>query len=157
MLLPIPDVLTADQLSRARQLLDQADAVQGQHADSGRSSRCQAVGRDDCFRRSGRTHCLSRRLFRQKYFRHCSTATREDNLSAHTWSNAIRQVTGTGHRIRTDLSATLFFSIQMNMTVATWWSRHVRIAQRETSRGTDDPLSVDQSASRCARHSRCSR
>ncbi len=122
MLLPIPDVLSADQLNRARQLLDQADWIDGRVTAGHQSTRSKdnmqipedhpaakqlgemilsALGQNALFISSA----LPAKVFPPLFNRYQGG----QSFGTHV-DNAIRQVTGTGHRIRTDLSATLFFS-----------------------------------------------
>ncbi len=122
MLLPIPDVLTADQVLRARQLLDQADWVDGRVTAGHQSSRAkdnmqlpegspaarelgamilQALEQNALFISAA----LPARVFPPLFNRYSGG----QSFGTHV-DNAIRQITGTPHRIRTDLSATLFFT-----------------------------------------------
>lgn len=122
MLLQIPDVLTADQIVRARQILDQAEWVDGR-VTAGRQS---ARSKDNMQLPEGSTAArelgglvltaleqnalfisaaLPARVFPPPFNRYQGG----QSFGTHV-DNAIRQVTGTPHRIRTDLSATLFFS-----------------------------------------------
>jgi PKHD-type hydroxylase len=82
MLLHIPDVLTAEQVAEARRLLDQAEWVHGRV-----------------------TAALPHRVFPPLFNRYQGG----QSFGTHV-DNAIRQVSGTNHRIRTDLSATLFLA-----------------------------------------------
>ena|SRR5437868_4786480 len=122
MLLPIPDVLTADQVLRARQLLDQADWVDGRVTAGHQSARAkdnmqlpegspaarelgamvlQALEQNALFISAA----LPARVFPPLFNRY----TGGQSFGTHV-DNAIRQIPGTPHRIRTDLSATLFFT-----------------------------------------------
>jgi len=122
MLLPIPDVLTAEQLTRARQILDQAAWIDGKVTAGHQSARAKdnmqlpedlpaarqlgemilaALGQNPLFI----TAALPLRVFPPLFNRYQGG----QSFGTHV-DNAIRQVTGTPHRIRTDLSATLFFS-----------------------------------------------
>jgi PKHD-type hydroxylase len=122
MLLPIPDVLTADQVLRARQLLDQADWVDGRVTAGHQSSRVKdnmqlpegspearelgamivsALEHNATFISAA----LPARVFPPLFNRYRGGQA----FGTHV-DNAIRQVTGTPHRIRTDLSATLFLA-----------------------------------------------
>jgi PKHD-type hydroxylase len=122
MLLPIPDVLSADQLLRARQMLDQAEWVDGRVTAGHQSARTKdnmqlpedspvarqlgelvlsALGQNALFVSAA----LPLRVFPPLFNRYSGG----QSFGTHV-DNAIRQVTGTGHRIRTDLSATLFFA-----------------------------------------------
>jgi PKHD-type hydroxylase len=122
MLLPIPDVLTADQVLRARQLLDQADWVDGRVTAGHQSARAkenmQLPEASPVARELGGmilsaleqnalfiSAALPARVFPPLFNRYQGGHA----FGTHV-DNAIRQVTGTPHRIRTDLSATLFFT-----------------------------------------------
>ena len=122
MLLPIPDVLTADQVLRARHLLDQADWVDGRGTAGHQSARTkdnmQLPESSPAAREIGGmilsaleqnalfiSAALPARVFPPLFNRYQGG----QSFGTHV-DNAIRQVTGTGHRIRTDLSATLFFT-----------------------------------------------
>lgn len=122
MLLRIPDVLTADQVARCRAILDAAEWVDGgvtAGPQSGRVKRnmqlpegspahrqlgeavLEALGRCPHFI-SG---ALPQRVFPPLFNRYEGG----QEFGAHV-DNAIRQLPGGGPRIRTDLSATLFFT-----------------------------------------------
>jgi PKHD-type hydroxylase len=121
-LLPIPDVLRAEQLAHARKILDEADWVDGRVTAGHQSARAkdnmqlpedhpaarqlgemilEALGQNALFISAA----LPSRVFPPLFNRYQGG----HSFGTHV-DNAIRQVTGTGHRIRTDLSATLFFS-----------------------------------------------
>jgi PKHD-type hydroxylase len=122
MVISIPDVLTANQVAEARQLLDQAEWVDGKVTAGHQSAKAKnnvqipensptaqklgemilaALGRNSLFLSAALPARVFPPLF-NKYSGGQSFGTHVDN--------AIRQVPGTGHRIRTDLSATLFFA-----------------------------------------------
>lgn len=122
MLLAIPDVLTAEQVTRARQLLNQADWVDGRVTAGHQSARTKdnvqlpedspaarqlgemvltALGQNALFIAAA----LPLRVFPPLFNRYSGG----QSFGTHV-DNAIRQISGTGHRIRTDLSATLFFA-----------------------------------------------
>jgi PKHD-type hydroxylase len=122
MLLPIPDVLTAEQVLRARRLLDQANWVDGR-VTAGHQS---ALAKDNMQLPEGSPEArelgamvlsaleknplfisaaLPARVFPPLFNRYQGG----QSFGTHV-DNAIRQVTGTPHRIRTDLSATLFLT-----------------------------------------------
>src|SRR5580698_8368277 len=122
MLLPIPDVLTAEQVLRARQILDQAEWVDGRVTAGHQSSRtkenmqlpegspaaCElgamilsALEQNALFVSAA----LPAKVFPPLFNRYQGGQA----FGTHV-DNAIRQVTGTPHRIRTDLSATLFLA-----------------------------------------------
>jgi PKHD-type hydroxylase len=122
MLLSIPDVLTSEQVAQARQVLDRADWVDGRVTAGYQSSRAKdnmqipedhpaarqlgemilnALGQNPLFISAA----LPRQVFPPLFNRYSGG----QSFGVHV-DNAIRQVTGTAHRIRTDLSATLFFA-----------------------------------------------
>ena len=122
MLLQIPEVLTAEQVAQARQILDQADWVDGRVTaghQSARTKNNQQLPEDGpAARELGQmvlaalqrnplfiTAALPLQVFPPLFNRYQGG----HSFGTHV-DNAIRQVSGTGHRIRTDLSATLFFS-----------------------------------------------
>ncbi|MGD9904709.1 MAG: Fe2+-dependent dioxygenase [Vicinamibacterales bacterium] len=122
MLVQIPDVFTAEQVAQARRLLDAADWVDGKVTAGHQSARAK----DNSQLPEG--HPVARQLgdaIVQALQRHplfISAALPLHVLPplfnryaggqsfGHHVDNAIRQVPGTPHRIRTDLSCTLFFS-----------------------------------------------
>ena len=122
MLLTIPDVLNAEQVKQARRLLDQADWVDGKVTAGHQSAKAKdnvqipeghpvatqlgemilaALGRHPVFLSAA----LPLRVFPPLFNRYSGG----QSFGTHV-DNAIRQISGTGHRIRTDLSATLFFA-----------------------------------------------
>lgn len=122
MLLAIPEVLTRQQLSQGRQLLESADWVDGRITAGHQSARTKdnlqipedhpaarqlgemilgALGQNALFISAA----LPARVFPPLFNRY----TGGQSFGTHV-DNAIRQVPGTPHRIRTDLSATLFFT-----------------------------------------------
>ena len=122
MLLPLPDVLTAEQVMRARQLLNEAEWVDGRVTAGHQSARTKdnaqlpedspvgrqlgemiltALGQNPLFISAA----LPLRVFPPLFNRYSGGQA----FGTHV-DNAIRQVAGTGHRIRTDLSATLFLA-----------------------------------------------
>src|ERR1700734_538885 len=122
MLLPIPDVLTAEQVLRARQILDQTDWVDGRVTAGHQSSRtkdnmqlpegspaaCElgamilsALEKNALFISAA----LPAKVFPPLFNRYQGG----QSFGTHV-DNAIRQGTGTPHRLRTDLSATLFLA-----------------------------------------------
>lgn len=122
MLLTIPDVLTSEQVAEARQLLDRADWVDGRVTAGHQSARAkdnlQLPEDHPAARQIGETiltalghnalfisAALPLRVFPPLFNRY----QEGQSFGTHV-DNAIRQVTGTSHRIRTDLSATLFFA-----------------------------------------------
>ena len=122
MLLSIPDILTAGQVAQARQLLDKAEWIDGRVTAGYQSAKAKdnmqipeghptgrqlgeiilaALGKSPLFTSAA----LPRHVFPPLFNRY----TGGQSFGTHV-DNAIRQVTGTAHRIRTDLSATLFFT-----------------------------------------------
>lgn len=122
MLLRIPDVLTAPQVAQARELLRTAEWVDGRVTAGYQSAKAKdnsqipethpvarqvgetiqvALGRNALFAAAA----LPRHVFPPLF--NCYQGGQ--SFGTHV-DNAIRQVPGTAHRIRTDLSATLFFS-----------------------------------------------
>jgi len=122
MLLQVPDVLTAEQVLHARKLLNEAEWVDGRVTAGHQSARNKdnmqlpegsAVARELGAMVLGALEqnalfisaALPARVFPPLFNRYQGG----ESFGTHV-DNAIRQVTGTAHRIRTDLSATLFFS-----------------------------------------------
>ena len=122
MLLRIPDVLSPEQVLQARQLLDQADWVDGRVTAGHQSSKAKAnmqlpenspasrqlgdmilaaLGQNPLFLSAA----LPLRVFPPLFNRYSGG----QSFGTHV-DNAIRQISGTPHRIRTDLSATLFLA-----------------------------------------------
>ena len=120
MLLPIPEVLTAAQIAEARQILDQAEWADGRVTAGHQSARAkdnmQLPEDSPAARRLG--YMILRALEQNALFISAALPLRVfpplfnryqggQKFGTHV-DNAIRQVTGTPYRIRTDLSATLF-------------------------------------------------
>ena len=122
MLLAIPDVLTAEQVLRARQILENAEWVDGRvtagHQSVRAKNNMQLPEGSPAAREVGAvvlaaleqnplfiSAALPARVFPPLFNRY-----QGGQLFGTHVDNAIRQVTGTTHRIRTDLSATLFFT-----------------------------------------------
>jgi len=122
MLITIPNVLDAEQVAQARKLLDGAEWVDGRVTAGHQSAKAkdnqqipeghavarqvggmilQALGKNLLFLAAALPHHVFPPLF-NRYSGGQSFGTHVDN--------AIRQIPGTPHRIRTDLSATLFFA-----------------------------------------------
>jgi len=123
MLLTIPDVLTAEQVSHARQLLEkEAEWADGRSTTGHQSAKAknnlqipeshpvarelgdiilQALGKSPVFVAAA----LPLRVYPPMF--NCYRGGQ--SFGTHV-DNAIRQIPATPHRIRTDLSATLFFS-----------------------------------------------
>ncbi len=122
MLLPIPSLLSMEQVAYARQILEGADWVDGKVTAGHQSARAKdnmqipenhpaarevgemilsALGQNALFISAA----LPAQVFPPLFNRYSGGQA----FGTHV-DNAIRQVSGTGHRIRTDLSATLFFT-----------------------------------------------
>lgn len=122
MLLHIPDVLTKDEVAQCRQRLDAAQWTDGKVTAGYQSAKAKdnlqldeadpaaqemgalilnALERNATFLAAALPHKVFPPLF-NRYAGGQSFGTHVDN--------AIRQVKGTPHRVRTDLSATLFFA-----------------------------------------------
>ncbi len=122
MLLQIPDVLSAAEVAEARKLLDQAGWVDGKVTAGHQSVRAkdnmQLPENDPVARQVGDQILAA--LQRSPMFMGAALPAKVfpplfnryqggQSFGTHV-DNAIRQVTGTAHRVRTDLSATLFFA-----------------------------------------------
>lgn len=122
MLIRIPEVLTPDETAQCRQILDQAEWLDGRVTAGHQSVKAKdntqlpedhpgarqmgelilaALQRSSMFMAAA----LPLKVFPPLFNRYSGG----QSFGAHV-DNAIRQVTGTPHRVRTDLSATLFFS-----------------------------------------------
>jgi PKHD-type hydroxylase len=122
MLLQIPNLLTPEQLSRTLPVLEQAEWVDGRVTAGPQSAKAKdnvqipeghpaarqigemiltALGQNPLFLSAA----LPLRVFPPLFNRYSGG----QSFATHV-DNAIRPVTGTPHRIRTDLSATLFFT-----------------------------------------------
>jgi PKHD-type hydroxylase len=122
MLLAIPDVLSAAQVAQARSILDAAEWIDGKVTAGHQSARAKdnqqlpegsaaagqlgemilnALGQNALFISAA----LPKHVFPPLFNRYQGG----QSFGTHV-DNAIRQVPGTSHRIRTDLSATLFFA-----------------------------------------------
>ena len=122
MLISIPDVLTPQQVAHARELLYQADWVDGRVTAGHQSSKTKdnmqipeghpvarqlgemvltALGSNPLFLSAA----LPKHVFPPLFNRYSGG----QSFGTHV-DNAIRQVPGSGARIRTDISATLFFA-----------------------------------------------
>lgn len=120
MLLPIPEVLTPAQVAEARQTLERAEWIDGRATAGHQSARAkdnmqlpedspaarqigemvlEALGQNALFISAA----LPARVFPPLFNRYQGG----QSFGTHV-DNAVRQITGTPHRIRTDLSATLF-------------------------------------------------
>jgi PKHD-type hydroxylase len=122
MLVPIPDVLSAEQVSHCRRLLDQAEWVDGRITaghQSGRAKHNRQLREDHPIARQlgdlilgaldvnplFAAAALPLKVFPPLFNRYEGG----ESFGTHV-DNAIRQVPGTPHRVRTDLSATLFLA-----------------------------------------------
>jgi len=122
MLLTIPDVLSAAELSHARKILDEAEWVDGKVTAGYQSAKTKdnmqipeghpaaaqlgkmivtALGNNPLFVSAA----LPLQIFPPLFNRYSGG----QSFGTHV-DNSIRQVSGTPHRIRTDISATLFFA-----------------------------------------------
>jgi PKHD-type hydroxylase len=122
MLIVIPDVLTPERVAEARQILDKAEWVDGRVTAGHQSAKAkdnmqipenhpaaqqvggmilEALGSNPLFVAAA----LPLRVFPPLFNRYSGG----QSFGTHV-DNSIRQVTGTPHRIRTDISATLFFA-----------------------------------------------
>jgi PKHD-type hydroxylase len=122
MLLQIENLLTPEEVAHARQLLDEAEWIDGRVTAGHQSARAkdnlQLPEDSPAAREVGRlvlaglqrnplfiSAALPLQVFPPLFNRYDGG----QSFGTHV-DNAIRQVAGTGHRIRTDLSATLFLS-----------------------------------------------
>jgi PKHD-type hydroxylase len=122
MLLAVPDVLSAAQVAEARRTLDEADWVDGRVTAGHQSARAkenqQLAEGSEAARRLGEmivvalqrhplfvSAALPLRVFPPLFNRYAGG----QSFGTHV-DNAVRQVPNTPHRLRTDLSATLFFT-----------------------------------------------
>ena len=122
MLLTVPDVLTAEQVTHARHQFDSAEWIDGRVTAGHQSALAKdnlqlpedsvvarelgdvilnALSKNNLFISAA----LPLRVFPPLFNRYSGG----QSFGTHV-DNAIRQISGTGHRIRTDLSATLFFA-----------------------------------------------
>ena len=122
MLLTIPDLLSAEQVATARELLESAEWVDGKVTagpQSARAKRNQQLP-EGCAAAEALGDMILTALQRNPLFVSAALPLRVfpplfnryeggEAFGTHV-DNAIRQVPGTPHRLRTDLSATLFLS-----------------------------------------------
>jgi PKHD-type hydroxylase len=122
MLLTVPDLLSPDQVAKARQILDGADWVDGRVTAGPQSAQAkdnrqipeghpaarevgvsilEVLGRNPLFLAAA----LPLKVFPPLFNRYSGG----QSFGTHV-DNAIRQVPGTPHYVRTDISATLFFA-----------------------------------------------
>jgi PKHD-type hydroxylase len=122
MLLTIPDILTSSQITEARQLLDHAEWVDGKVTAGYQSAKAkdnqqipeghpaaQQIGRVILSALGNSPLFIAAALPAQIFPPLFNRYTGGHSFGTHV-DNAIRQVPGTPHRIRTDISVTLFFS-----------------------------------------------
>lgn len=122
MLLQVPDVLSADQVLNSRRILDAAEWVDGRITAGHQSGRAkdnvQLREDSDAGKQVGAiimnalesnalfmAAALPLKVFPPLFNRYAGGQAFGNHVD-----NAIRQVAGTPHRVRTDLAATLFFS-----------------------------------------------
>jgi PKHD-type hydroxylase len=122
MLIQIPDVLTVEQVAQSRRLLDAAEWVDGRvtagHQSAQAKDNVQIPEGHPAAREVGETiiralqqnplfvtAALPLHVFPPLFNRYSGGQAFGNHVD-----NAVRTVPGTAHRIRTDLSATLFFS-----------------------------------------------
>lgn len=122
MLLQVPDVLTAEQVASCRKTLEAAEWVDGQITAGHQSARAKnnLQLREDLREAKQLGDVVLAALERNPLFMSAALPLKvfpplfnryENGQSfGNHVDNAVRQVTGTPHRVRTDLSATLFFS-----------------------------------------------
>ena len=122
MLLHVPDVLSPDQVAEARRLLDSAEWVDGGVTAGHQSARTKdnmqvpedhPVARqlgDSVLKALQRNGLFISAALPLKVFPPLFNRYQGGQAFGTHVDNAIRQVTGTPHRVRTDLSATLFLS-----------------------------------------------
>jgi PKHD-type hydroxylase len=122
MLLQIPNVLTKDQVRKARTQLDAAEWIDGRVTAGHQSARAkdnEQIAEDHPAARSIGAEIV-RALAQNPLFRSAALPLHVfpplfnrysggDSFGSHV-DNAVRQVAGTGHQLRTDLSATLFLA-----------------------------------------------
>src|SRR5215213_7710821 len=122
MLLQVPDVLTAEQVANCRKVLEAAEWVDGRITAGHQSARAkdnlqlpenldEAQQLGDLILRALESNPLfMAAALPSKVFPPLFNRYQNGQSFGNHVDNAVRQVTGTPHRVRTDLSATLFFS-----------------------------------------------
>jgi PKHD-type hydroxylase len=122
MLLAIPDVLTAEQVAECRQMLEQAEWADGRITAGHQSARAkdnQQLPEDTVVAKQlgdiiltalERNLLFMAAALPLKVFPPLFNRYEGGQAFGIHIDNAIRQVPGTPHRVRTDLSATLFFT-----------------------------------------------
>ena len=122
MLIRIPDVLDAEAVARARQILDKAEWVDGKVTAGHQSAKTkdnqqipeghpagQELGKMILTALGANPLFIAAALPYQIYPPLFNRYTGGQSFGTHV-DNAVRQIAGTSHRIRTDISATLFFT-----------------------------------------------
>ncbi len=122
MLLQVPEILTADQVAQCRKVLEAAEWVDGRITAGHQSARAKdnLQLREDLDEAKQLGDVIIGALENSPLFMSAALPLKVfpplfnryqngQSFGNHV-DNAIRQVTGTPHRVRTDLSATLFFS-----------------------------------------------
>ena len=168
MLLQVPNVLTTEQVAQFRQALDQVDWADGRITAGYQSSQAKhnlqlpeesavaqqlgemvltALQRSPLFLSAA----LPLKVFPPLFNRYEGG----QSFGSHV-DNAVRQIRGTPHRVRTDLSATLFLSppteydggelVSKPLTFDGRRRRHLRHAQRQVASGRPRALSGQQPA-----------
>ena len=137
MLLPVPDVLTRGAGGARRgEVLERADWVDGRVTAGHQSARAkdnQQLPEGSAGGPRARARWSWRALQQSPLFVSAALPLRVfpplfnryeggQSFGTHV-DNAVRQVPGTPHRLRTDLSATLFFARPTSTTAASSWSR----------------------------------
>ena len=122
MLLQVPDVLTAEQVANCRKVLESAEWVDGRITAGHQSARAkdnlqlpenldEAEKLGDVILRALESNPLfMAAALPLKVFPPLFNRYQDGQSFGNHVDNAIRQVTGTPHRVRTDISATLFFT-----------------------------------------------
>ena len=122
MLLQVPDVLTNEQVTSCRKLLEAAQWIDGRitagHQSARTKDNLQLPENLDEAKQLGdvilgaleRNPLFMSAALPLKVFPPLFNRYQDGQSFGNHVDNAIRQVTGTPHRVRTDLSATLFFS-----------------------------------------------
>ncbi|HEU4713519.1 MAG TPA: Fe2+-dependent dioxygenase [Pyrinomonadaceae bacterium] len=122
MLLQVPEVLTAEQVSNCRKILESAEWVDGRITAGHQSARAKnnlqlREGLDEAKQLGDviigaleNNPLFMAAALPLKVFPPLFNRYQDGQSFGNHVDNAIRQVPGTPHRVRTDLSATLFFS-----------------------------------------------
>ena len=122
MLLQIPDILTQEELAECRHKLEQAEWIDGRATAGHQSARAKdnlqlpedhPVSRqlgDLILTALQRNQLFMSAALPLKVFPPLFNCYRNGQSFGNHVDNALRQVTGTPHRVRTDLSATLFLA-----------------------------------------------